>query len=81
VNDRSLTRRRLLAGGVSVVATAASGCLDALESSGTERTLVLTLSPDDGPLHEAFVVDLSETERPWDEAAFAAALDGDEYTT
>jgi len=42
---------------------------------------VLTLSAGDRSLRETYVVDLAETRLEHDEAAFAAVLDGETYTT
>jgi len=80
------TRRRFLGGGAAVGLLSLSGCLDAIAGTeaagdGDARTLQLTLSDAPTPLRSGFVVDFAETERPWDAAAFAAARDGEPYTT
>lgn len=77
------TRRQLLAGGSIALAAAVGGCAD-LVTQSTERSpqqLELSLSERDGPLRERFVVDLAETDPPWDEEAFEAALRGESFTT
>ncbi|WP_380680891.1 hypothetical protein [Salinigranum sp. GCM10025319] len=77
------SRREFLAGGVAAVLTATTGCLEDAGGFGSDdagRSLRLTLTREDGPLRESFVVDLAETRPEWDEEAFAAALAGDDYT-
>ncbi len=76
------TRRRVLTAGGLVAAAALGGCSQVLpDRSDDDRRLVLTLSPLDGPLRERYVENLTETRNPSDEAAFDAALTGEEYTT
>lgn len=79
------TRRALLATGAAGLVPL-SGCLDALGggngiADGGGRRLQLVLSDAPTPLRSGHVVDFAETERPWDEAAFAAARNGEAYTT
>ncbi|MFC7046098.1 hypothetical protein ACFQH6_12355 [Halobacteriaceae archaeon GCM10025711] len=76
------SRRQFLAAGAGLAATAASGCLGALgtDESAT-RKLRLTVTPVDGSLRDRHVVDLERTRQPWDEEAFAAAVNGSTYTT
>lgn len=77
------TRRQLLAGTALALATSVAGCGIPTDDSSAEKasTLELSLSARDGPLRDRFVVDLAETDPPWDERAFEAALDGEEFTT
>lgn len=76
------TRRRILTAGGLVVAATLGGCSQALPNrSDDDRRLVLTLSPLDGSLRERYVENPTETRNPTDEAAFDAALTGDEYAT
>ena len=84
------TRRRLLLTGATAGALSLSGCLDAIGSddgalaggSGDGgRHLQLVLSDAPTPLRSGYVVDVAETERPWDGDAFAAARNGETYTT
>jgi hypothetical protein len=79
--DATPSRRRFLTATLAAGAAVTAGCTDALGSEETERELALSLSREDGPLHESFVVDLSETRSPDDEDAFAAAVNGETYTT
>ncbi|MFB6160071.1 MAG: hypothetical protein ABEJ61_02730 [Haloferacaceae archaeon] len=86
MRDQSPSRRRFLAGGLATAMAASAGCLDAIGGNGAgsddaERTLVLTLSRVGESLRESFVVDLAETRLDVDDRAFAATLDGEEYTT
>ncbi|MFB6101964.1 MAG: hypothetical protein ABEJ73_05310 [Haloplanus sp.] len=79
-------RRQFLATATTGGLVSLTGCLDALGDGGgigddTSRKLRLDLSTAPTPLRSDYVVDLSSTERPWDERAFAATLDGDTYTT
>lgn len=77
------TRRQVIAAGGVSVSALIGGCTDLLgrrdERSAT--TLRLSLSAMDGPLRERYVEDLEATRPPWDEEAFAAALNGTAYTT
>ena len=77
------TRRRLLAVGGLFAASALGGCSQALPTGSDDgtRRLVLTLTPLDGSLRERYVKNLTETHPPWDEAAFDAALAGENFTT
>ncbi|SFG07783.1 hypothetical protein SAMN04488063_1353 [Halopelagius inordinatus] len=79
------TRRRVVAaGGLGLVASLAGCSLNRRtdgDDGGTSRQLALSLSRLDGSLRERYVADLTETEPAWDEAAFDAALDGEEFTT
>lgn len=83
MDDDLPSRRRFLSGGLAAATTAVAGCLGSLGVGGSdpERSLVLTLSYDEGSLRETYVVDLAETRPERDEAAFAAVLDGETYTT
>jgi hypothetical protein len=83
MDDALPSRRRFLSGGLAVAATAVAGCLGDLGVGGSDpkRSLVLTLFYDEGSLREKYVVDLAETRSERDEAAFAAVLDGETYTT
>ncbi|WP_251342462.1 hypothetical protein [Haloplanus halophilus] len=80
-----MDRRRFLAAGAAAGLAGLSGCLDGLGSQGgvggANRALQLVLSSEATPLRSGYVVDLSETERPDDERAFAATLDGETVTT
>jgi hypothetical protein len=78
------SRRTILAACTAIATSTVGGCLEALtgrSESDSSRKLTLRLSHRDGSLRERHVVDLDETRIPWDEAAFAAALDGESYTT
>lgn len=82
------TRRRVLAAGATASLLSFSGCLDALGGDdggigddGDGRHLQLTLSDAPTPLRSGYVVDFAETERSWDADAFAAARNGESYTT
>jgi hypothetical protein len=88
MNDALPSRRRFLSGGLAAATTAVAGCLGSLgvdgadpDGSDPERSLVLTLSSDEGALREKYVVDLAETPPERDEVAFAAVLDGEACTT
>lgn len=84
MNNSTLSRRQLLTGGLVVGATAVTGCLANTSGDGTgdsTERLRLTLSQDDGPLRESFVVNLSESDPEWNENAFEAALAGESYTS
>jgi hypothetical protein len=73
--------RRGFLGAVAAAGTAAlAGCGSVSGDDAPERELVLSLSREDGTLRETHVVDLEATDPPWDEAAFAAARNGEEYT-
>jgi hypothetical protein len=83
MDDSLPSRRRVLSAGLAAATTAIAGCLGSLgvDGSDPERSLVLTLSYDEGSLRETYVVDLAETRPEWDEAAFAALLDGETNTS
>lgn len=81
-----MSRRQALASGLVGVVTASAGCAslgsaDEALDQNPKRTLRLTLSREEGPLRESFVVNLSETKSEQDEEAFQTTLDGDTYTT
>lgn len=78
------SRRTILAASAAIATSTVGGCLEGLtdrSGSDSSRKLTLRLSPRDGPLRDRHVVDLDETRIQWDEEAFAAALDGESYTT
>ncbi|MDS0297940.1 hypothetical protein NDI76_04225 [Halogeometricum sp. S1BR25-6] len=77
------SRRRLLALVGVVGLSAASGCSNRLsEAAGDDpATLTFHLYGRTSTLRERYVEDLNETRAPWDEEAFAAAVNGTEYTT
>ena len=83
MDDALPSRRRFLSAGLAAATTAITGCLGSLgvDGSDPERSLVLTLSYDEKSLRETYVVDLAETRPERDEAAFAAVLDGETYTS
>jgi len=84
MSETGLSRRRLLSGGLALGAAALAGCTESEDGGAgetAEEALRLTLSRDDGPLRESFVVDLATSDPEWSEAAFAATLDGEAYTT
>lgn len=78
-----LTRRDVLTGGGLFLTATLGGCsqLPSSDSGASSRRLALSVSPLDGPLRDRYVVDLTETRPPWDEAAFDAAVNGSAYTT
>ncbi|WP_251328027.1 hypothetical protein [Haloplanus pelagicus] len=78
-----MDRRRFLAAGAAGVAGLA-GCLDDVDAGngdGPTRTLQLVLSSEPTTLRSGYVVDLAETDRPADEDAFRATLDGERVTS
>lgn len=86
MNQFSISRRQALASGVVGIVTASAGCTNLGNEGETRETspsraLRLTLSRNEGPLRESFVVDLSETRPTEDEEAFQTTLDGETYTT
>ncbi|WP_123619425.1 hypothetical protein [Halorubrum sp. CSM-61] len=87
MSDSKPSRRRVLAGGLAAAAGAVAGCLDGsvtggpADDDGDDRVLALALSDAGDSLRDSAVVDPAEAGRGWDEAAFAAARDGEEYTT
>ncbi|WP_435094318.1 hypothetical protein [Halorubrum sp. N11] len=87
MSDSNPSRRRLLAGGLAAAASAAAGCLDGSVTGGPangdddDQVLALTLNDAGDTLRDDAVVDLSEAGPRWDEAAFAAARDGERDTT
>ena len=85
MSDLNPSRRRVLAGGLAAVAGAVAGCLDGSETDGPEngdgdQVLALTLDDAGETLRDDAVVDPAEADPQWDEAAFAAARDGERYT-
>jgi len=88
MTDSNPSRRRLLAGGLVAAAGAVAGCLDgsvtggpADDGDGDDRVLALTLEDAGETLRDTAVVDPAEAGPRWDAAAFAAARDGERYTT
>lgn len=88
MTDLKPSRRRVLAGGLAAAAGAAAGCLEgsvtggpADDDEGDDRVLALTLDDAGDTLRDDAVVDLAAAGPRWDEAAFAAARDGERYTT
>jgi hypothetical protein len=79
--DATPSRRQFLSATLAAGTAVVAGCTDSLGSGETERELELSLSREDGPLRESFVVDLSETRSPDDEDAFAAAVNSEAYTS
>ncbi|EMA61221.1 hypothetical protein C468_12162 [Halorubrum kocurii JCM 14978] len=77
----------MLAGGLAAAAGAVAGCLDGSVTGGPanddddDRVLALTLGDAGETLRDGAVHDPEETEPRWDEAAFAAAVEGERYTT
>ncbi|EMA61889.1 hypothetical protein C469_06039 [Halorubrum lipolyticum DSM 21995] len=76
----------MLVGGLAAAAGAVAGCLDGSVTGGPaddgdDRVLALALHDAGETLRDGAVRDLAETDPGWDEAAFAAARDGEEYTT
>jgi hypothetical protein len=88
MTDLKLSRRRVFAGGLAAAAAATAGCLEgsvtggpADDDDGDDRVLVLTLDDAGDTLRNDAVVDPAAAGPRWDEAAFAAARDGERYTT
>ena len=86
MTDLKPSRRRLLTGGLAVAAGAVAGCLDGSVTGdsaddGDGRVLALTLDDAGDTLRDSAVVDPADAGPRWDEAAFAAARDGERYTT
>jgi len=77
----NFSRRGFLATAATAGAAVLAGCGSVSGDGTPDRELALTLSREDGTLRENHVVDLEATEPPWDEAAFAAARNGERYTT
>lgn len=77
-----MDRRTFLATAAGGVCAATAGCAGQL-LGGDENgpTLELGLNHEGATLREQYVVDLSETTREYDEAAFEAAIAGERYTT
>ncbi|MFC7324797.1 hypothetical protein ACFQMF_09415 [Halorubrum rutilum] len=86
MSDSNPSRRRVLAGGLAAAAAAVAGCLDGSVTAGpadgtpADQVLVLTLDDAGETLRDTGVVDPAETDPRWDEAAFAAARNGERYT-
>ena len=77
-----MDRRRFLVAGTAAGLAGLAGCLDAAgDGDDSGRILRLRLSRTSTPLRSEYVVDFATTERPDDADAFAAALDGEAYTT
>lgn len=78
-----LSRRRFVLSGIAGAVAATAGCTSLQGDGDGEdgRRLSLSLVRWDGSLRDRFVADLSETQPPWDEEAFAAVLDGERFTT
>jgi len=87
MSDSKPSRRRVLAGGLVAAAGAVAGCLDGSVTGGPGsddadgRVLALTLGDAGDTLRDDAVVDPAEAGPGWDEAAFAAARNGEKYTT
>lgn len=83
MDDPSLSRRRVLASGAVGALAATAGCLGfgGRDEQSRQRALVLTLSEQDGPLRDQYVLDLEQTRSPRDEEAFRTTLDGGSYTS
>lgn len=76
------SRRTVLAASAAIATSTIGGCLETFtDESNSSQRLTLRLSARDGSLRDRYVVDLDETRLPWDEEAFAATLDGEQYTT
>ena len=86
MSDSKPSRRRVLAAGLAAATGALAGCLDGSVTggpadSGDDQVLVLTLDDAGETLRDGAVSDPAETNPWWDEAAFAAARDGERYTS
>lgn len=85
MNSPKPSRRRLLAGGLTAAAGAVAGCLDGSvtgdRADDDGRVLALTLGDAGETLRDGAVHGPEATDPQWDEAAFAAAVDGERYTT
>jgi hypothetical protein len=83
--SRLPSRRRFLGAIAGATLAASAGCLDsnseATKSDSDARTLTLDLTRRGDSLREQFVTDFAATRPEWDEDAFEATLDGEEYTT
>jgi len=74
------SRRGFLAAGAAAGTAVLAGCKSISGDDTPECELVLSLSREDSTLRETYVVDLEATDPRWNEAAFAAARNGREYT-
>jgi hypothetical protein len=90
MTEQSTTRRRLLGAGCVTAAVAAAGCLGPFGSIGDgagetdgsgDRSLRLSLSPQDDTLRERYVIDVADARPPDAEEAFRTTLEGSAYTT
>lgn len=87
MNGPNPSRRRVLAGGIVAAAGAVAGCLDGSVAAGPENgdgdddVLRLTLDDVGETLRDEALIDFAAAGPRWDEAAFAAARDGERYTT
>jgi len=84
MRDLSLSRRRLLAGGLAAGLTVSAGCLGSGNSSFGEDTgaeLTLSLSRVDGLLRDRYVREYGAPDDSWDEQALGAALNDEQHTT
>jgi len=84
MHEFSLSRRRLLAGGLVAGLTATAGCLELGGDTGSddaEPKLTLSLTRVDGPLRERYVHERGDPDERWDEQALDAALNSTQYTT
>lgn len=84
MNNSTLSRRQLLAGGLATGLTAAAGCLDLGGETGrdaAETALRLSLRRVDGPLRDRYVHTLDDHTDSWDDQALDPALTDTEYTT
>lgn len=86
MSDPKPSRRRVLATGLAAAAGAVAGCLDGsvtggpANDDGDGRVLRLALDDAGETLRDGAVIDPAESDPRWDEAAFAAARDGERYT-
>ncbi|WP_144799551.1 hypothetical protein [Halorubrum depositum] len=86
MSDPKPSRRRVLATGLAAAAGAVAGCLDGSVTGGPANDdgdgRVLRLSLDDAgeTLRDGAVIDPAESDPRWNQAAFAAARDGERYT-
>lgn len=84
MNDVSLSRRQLLAGGLGAGIAVSAGCLgfgNDTASGGTTTELTLSLRRRDDPLHSVYVDEREDHDSRWDAEALEAALNGEQYTT
>lgn len=75
----SVSRRQVLSAAGLLGAATLSGC-SRLGTDSPSALLTLELYAEKNTLRNLYVYDLTETQPPWDETAFRAALNGSEYT-